>query len=297
MEDETHAGGQDASEGAEETIARQAQEIAELQRELGAERLAEDLRRAFTLASVAGVIAGTVTPSHLLERIVETAAYVISARAASLFLIDREQRDLVFEVAIGPAAEAVEKFRVPLGHGVAGIVALTGQSMAVSDVQSDPRHASDISQSVGYLPESILCVPLVHNDEIIGVLELLDKEGAPSFGPADIELLGLFANQAAIAIQQARTQRDLVRLIGEVLASFDGASGEVGGTLAARARAFAADMQADNAYRQTVEIAHLVEEIGRHGEAERTAVRAVLRGFANYLRSRPDRSTGLGDFR
>jgi signal transduction protein with GAF and PtsI domain len=277
-------------------IARQEAELADLRRQADEQQLAGDLRRAFTLASTSGVIASPVAPSRLLEMIVRVAADVITSRAASLFLIDQEEQDLVFEVAIGPKAEAVEKFRVPLGHGVAGIVALTGQSMAVSNVQSDPRHAADISQSVGYLPQTILCVPLFYNDQVIGVLELLDKEGAASFGPMDIELLGLFANLAAVAIEQSRVQTNLVALIGEVLASFDHLT-QGDPALSQRATVFAQSMASDESYRQTVEIAHLVEEIAHRGEYERTAVHAILRGFAEYLHARRDPSDTLGVFR
>jgi GAF domain-containing protein len=277
------------------TIAQQDAEMAELRRQLDEQHLAADLRRAFTLAATSGVIATPVAPGGLLEMIVRVAASVISSRAASLFLIDPEQQDLVFEVAIGPKAEEVEKVRVPLGHGVAGIVALTGQAMAVSNAQSDSRHAADISQSVGYLPETLLCVPLFANDMVIGVLELLDKEGGASFDPQDIELLGLFANLAAVAIEQSRVQTNLVALIGEVLSSFEQLSGGAP-ELSQRAGAFAQSMENDDAYRETVEIAHLVEEIAHRGEDERAAVRAILRGFAGYLRTQHDPGIALGIF-
>jgi len=277
------------------TIARQEAELTDLRKQLDEQHLAADLRRAFTLASTAGVIASPVAPARLLEMIVRVAADVIASRAASLFLIDQEQQDLVFEVAIGPKAEEVEKFRVPLGHGVAGIVALTGQAMAVSNVQSDPRHAADISQSVGYLPQTILCVPLFFNDQVIGVLELLDKEGSETFGPMDIELLGLFANLAAVAIEQSRAQTNLVGLIGEVLASFDQLAGS-DPPLSQRARTYAQSIESDESYRQTVEIAHLVEEIARRGEHGRTAVRAILRGFADYLQAQRNPGATLGVF-
>lgn len=285
-----------ALERAHATIAEQQAEIAELRRRLDEQELAVDLRRALTLVSTSGAIAMPAAPARLLEMIVQVAADVISARAASLFLIDQEQQDLVFEVAIGPKAEAVGKFRVPLGHGVAGIVALTGQAMAVSDVQSDPRHASDISRSVGYLPESILCVPLFYDDQVIGVLELLDKEGASSFGPSDIDHLGLFASLAAVAIQQSRVQGNLVALVGETLASLDDGSGD-DQPLLQKTTSLAQDLESSEAYRRTIEIARLVEEIAHQGEDERAAVHAILRGFANYLRSRRDPSSLLGVFR
>jgi signal transduction protein with GAF and PtsI domain len=112
------------------------------------------------LAAAASTIAALVTHSRLLEMIVETAAHAISARAAALFFIDEEAQELVFEVALGSKAEEAKKFRVPLGHGIAGLVAVSGQPMAVSDAESNPHQAADIARSVGYTPQSILCVPL-----------------------------------------------------------------------------------------------------------------------------------------
>ncbi len=166
---------------AHETIQRQAEELEHLRRRLKDEKAVEDLRASLSLAGIAGAIASPVSHGELLEMIVRTAAHVISARAGSLFLIDEESEELVFEVAIGPKAQEVRKFRVPLGHGIAGLVAVTGQPMAVSDAERDPRQAADIARSVGYTPQTILCVPLYYRDEVIGVLELLDKQGAPSF--------------------------------------------------------------------------------------------------------------------
>ena len=167
--------------------------------------------------SAAGTIASPVTHARLLQLIVETAADVIGARAGALFLVDEAHNELTFEVAIGPKAAEVKRIRVPHGQGVAGLVAASGQPMAIADAGSDPRHASDIAQQIGYYPETILCVPLFYGDRLTGVLELLDKDGAPAFSAADMNTLGLFANQAAVAIEQSRTHRNLAALLAELL--------------------------------------------------------------------------------
>lgn len=162
----------------EEALARAQEEISRLERRLSDERFAEELKDALTLA--AGQISAPVTHSRLLEMIVETAASVIPSRAASLFLIDQETEELIFEVALGPEAEEVRKFRVPLGQGIAGLVAVSGQPMAISDASSDPRQAADIAKSVGYTPGTILCVPLIHNEVVIGVLETPTATAPPA---------------------------------------------------------------------------------------------------------------------
>jgi signal transduction protein with GAF and PtsI domain len=264
-----------------------------LRKRLADEQFARDLREALILAATAGTIASPVTHSQLLDMIVETAANVISARAGALFLIDQETQELIFEVALGQKAEEVKKFRVPLGHGIAGLVAISGQPMAISNARSDPRLASDIAQSVGYLPNSVLCVPLLYNEQIIGVLELLDKEGAPSFDAGDMEALDLFAQQAAVAIEQSLTHRNLVSLIVEVLQSLSG-SADQRTSFQQQARSFAAAAAEDPAYRQALDLARLVREITWHGEDELRVCQGILRSFAEYLRSRSDRLSRLG---
>jgi GAF domain-containing protein len=251
-------------------------------------RFAAELRRLFTLAGAADVLAAPLGHSELLQRIVEIASRVLAARAASLYLVDEANQELVFEVTLGPKAGEVKKFRVPLGHGIAGLVAASGQPMSVSDIEKDPRLATDIARSVGYWPSSILCVPLVSDDKVIGVLELFDKEGAPSFSPADGEVLGLFGNLAAIAIEQSRTHRNLTLLIGEVLVSLTGASGGPDPGFRDRARAFLGRLEKeDAAYGRALELARLVREVGEGGDRELRACRAILAGFLEYVKSRP----------
>src|SRR5439155_17387741 len=181
------------------------------------DEFAARLREALTKAATASTIAAPATHRTLLQMIAETAAGVISARAGALFLVDEETQELRFEVALGERAEALRGVRLPLGHGIAGGVAISGQPMAVSNVQQDERWAAEIGERVGYLPDSILCVPLFYEDAVIGVLELLDKEGAGSFDDGDIATLSLFANQAAVAIGQARARESTEALVAAIL--------------------------------------------------------------------------------
>jgi GAF domain-containing protein len=168
--------------------------------------------------------------------------------------------------------------------------------MAISDARSDPRQAADIAQSIGYVPRSILCVPLFYNDQVIGVLELLDKDGAASFSADDMEALGLFANQAAVAIEQSLTHRNLVALISEVLRSLSGVPEAHKQELRDAAPAFARSVEEDAAYRQALELARLVRDIVWQGERELAVCRSILTSFADYLKSQPKLFSDLGAF-
>lgn len=271
-----------------EEFARAREEISRLKRRLADEQFAEEVKDALTLAAAASLIAPQAGHSHLLEMIVETAAGVIPSRSAALFLIDEEAEELVFQVALGPEAEQVKNLRVPMGHGIAGLVAVSGQPMAVSDAGSDPRQAADIAQSVGYAPATILCVPLFYDEEVTGVLELLDREGAQTYSAQDIATLGLFANQAAVTIEQSRAQGSVAALLKNALRSSGDAEDYRSRGLDERAEHFAASMEDDAPHRRAVELARLVGEISRRGEREATACRKILQGFADYLRSKPE---------
>lgn len=288
MGHEVYSHTQTALTDAQSTVARQAAEIERLHRAAEAGRLADELQQVLSWAAATGIVSSPVTHSRLLEMIVETAAHVISAEAASLFLIDHEAQELVFEIAMGQKADEVKKFRVPLGHGIAGLVAVSGQPMAISEARDDPRQAADIAQAIGYTPDSILCVPLFYNDEVIGVLELLDKRGALYFDAADMELLGLFANQAAVAIEQSLTHRNLTALVSEVLTSFGSLHDHGRASLVERARTFVAHTESSPGYRQSLQLARLVQEIAWHGEGEYKACHSVLLSFAEYLRARSE---------
>jgi len=252
----------------------------------GREHFAAELKSALTLAATASTIAAPVSHSRLLEMIVATAAQIIAARSASLFLIEYETQELTFEVALGQKAEEVKKFKVPLGHGIAGLVALSGQPLAISEAEKDPRLAADIAQSIGYIPQSILCVPLFYNDQIIGVIELLDKLGEPAFSPSDMEALGLFANQAAVAIEQSRVHQNMAALINEVLTSFTSMPPEQRQRMQQQTEDFATYVEGDDVYRQALNLARLVQEIAWQGTDELRVCRAILESFAQYLRTR-----------
>ncbi len=270
------------------TIARQADEIEWLRPRLADARFAEDLRATLTLAAAAGTIGSPVRHGRLVEMVVETAAAVIEARAGSLFLIDPATDELVFEVTIGPRAEQIEGFRMPITQGIAGLVATSGQAMAISDAHENPRVFKEIGDRIRYHPESILCVPLFYADRIIGVLEMLDKIGAPGFSGGDMRILGMFANQAAVAIELSRTYRHLAPLIGELLTSLGDIAPEQKRALSERSETFASHVEEEVSYREALDLAKLVQEIAWRGDEERVACLAILRGFADYLRSRPE---------
>lgn len=281
------AGDQDSdSARTDTTIEQMAAEIDRLKRQLADSRFADELREALVLSSTTATVASPVSHDRLLAMILETAAHVINARAGALFIVDEEAQELIFEVALGQKADEVKRFRVPMGHGIAGLVAVSGQPMAISNAREDARQASDIAAQVDYKPDSILCVPLFFDDKVIGVLELLDKDGAPSFSPADMEALSLFAGQAAVAIEQSRTQVNVSSLMREVLVSVGGSETQQA-WLQERGQTFSSHIEQDSrGYRHALILASLVQEIAAGGDQEVELCRTMLEACARYVRAR-----------
>ena len=141
---------------------------------------------------------------QLLELIIETATRMMDAKASSLLLLDPKTKKLYFKVATGAKKEDVKRFEIELGQGIAGYVAQTGESLLIADVTKEPRWYKEISESIGFSTRSIACVPLKVKDEIIGVVEIIDKSDGGSISSDDLKILSVFADLAALGIGNAR---------------------------------------------------------------------------------------------
>jgi len=159
---------------------------------------------------------------QVLELIIETATKMMSAKASSLLLVDQKTKHLYFKVATGDKKDDVKKYELPLGQGIAGHVAETGEPLLIPDVRKDPRWFKEISESIGFQTRSIVCVPMKIGGEIIGVVEIIDKTDGTPIRKTDIKLLTVFADLAAMAIGSARkfaNVRREVRYLKEELGS------------------------------------------------------------------------------
>jgi Nif-specific regulatory protein len=141
---------------------------------------------------------------QLLELIIETATRMMDAKASSLLLLDRKTQKLYFKVATGAKGTDIKQFEIDLGQGIAGYVAQTGEPLLIPDVAKDPRWYKEISESIGFKTQSIACVPMKINAEIIGVVEIIDKADGSSIRDEDLKILSVFADLAARAIGNAR---------------------------------------------------------------------------------------------
>jgi GAF domain-containing protein len=142
----------------------------------------------------------------LLRSVVEVARAIFAAKASSILLLDEQTNELVFEAVVGEGEESLLGQRFPAGTGVAGWVLATRTPLVIEDVARDPRFAKDVAEGTGYVPQGLMAVPLLHDEQALGVLEVLDRQSR--FTLEEMELLGLFASQAAIALDLLRRARE-----------------------------------------------------------------------------------------
>ncbi len=223
------------------------------------------------LATAIGQGLGPVRLSELLASALATGQAMTGAPAGSIALVDGAE--LEFRHATGPGAAAVTGLRIPLGRGIAGWAVSSGQLVALDDVQRDPRFAADLAEQLGYLPHAIVAIPLDTDDEVLGVLELLDPAGT------NLDALALLGRQTALAIQLAQAFTDFGRTLVDAAAeSSDTESSDFAQALRARA----ADAPDD----QVASFAAALATFAQLGPPERDAADALLRAFLDYARTR-----------
>lgn len=252
--------------------------------EINEERLSEQLQRLLMSIEASGRAILPKSSDELLKSIVDAAARIFGAAAASILLVNEAEEALEFKVAFGPANRDLVGTRFPYDKGIAGYVFMTGMPIATSNVREDKRFNQEFAKSTGYVPNSILATPLISSDDrVIGVMEVLDKINETSFDLQDMELMGMFAQQAAMAIDQSQQ----INKIQESLVN-------------GLKRLIKADKAHDSTELKTVlddslkdsdqmidllELADLFNQIGALGDAERKVCIQVLSAFAEYRKS------------
>ena len=166
-------------------------------------------------AVAAGVVGSEASFRALLAAIVEVARAIFGAKASSILLLDADTEELVFEAVAGEGEETLLGTRFPAGKGIGGWVLATRTPLVIEDVRDDPRFARDVAEDTGYVPKGLMAAPLLHDEAALGVLYVLDRPERSLFSLQEMELLGLFSSQAAIAVDLLLKARKAERLLGE----------------------------------------------------------------------------------
>lgn len=234
-------------------------------------------RQMRTLNEIARSISSTLELDPLLQEIMQSAVDILACEAGSLLMVDENTGEAVFEVAIGPVADELIGQRVPARAGLVGKAVTTGEAI----IQNDVRRSSDwfdTDKETGYSTQDLLVVPMKVKDRVIGVLEVLNKKDRSPFTQRDQDLLGTFAAQAVVAIENAR----LYTLTDQALA----ARVEELSVMQRIDRELNASLEVDRAMRITLEWAlrQSQAEAGLVGEVTTDGIRVmVTQGYAGEL--------------
>jgi GAF domain-containing protein len=161
---------------------------------------ASALRR---IIEITQALNSTLNLDELLQLIMSSASELLGAETSSLLLIDEEAGDLVIHTATGASGAQVEQQHVPSGQGIAGWVLEKGEMTVVDDASKDDRFYKALDEASGFQTKNMLALPLKVRDKTIGVVEVINKRDG-SFTEQDQDLATALANQAAIAIDNAR---------------------------------------------------------------------------------------------
>lgn len=154
------------------------------------------------LREVGKTLTGTLDPDQVLRVIMEMVAKLFQPKNWSLLMVDEEADELYFAVVVGDEGDQLKDVRLKMGEGIAGWSAKHGEPVIITDAYKDPRFASWVDDKSGFKTESVVCVPMISKGRTLGVIEIFNIP-PQSQEPERIELLGAFADFAAIAIENS----------------------------------------------------------------------------------------------
>ncbi|MDR3580483.1 MAG: sensor domain-containing diguanylate cyclase [Oryzomonas sp.] len=157
-----------------------------------------------SLIEIGKALTSRLDVHEVLQLLMKQVERLIKPKVWSLLLVDETSGELVFEVAVSPVAERLKEIRLNKGEGIAGWVALHGKPLLLSDAHKDERFASHIDKKMSFSTNSIVCVPLIIKERIIGVIELINSYDELTFDDNDLAILTAIADFAAIALENAR---------------------------------------------------------------------------------------------
>lgn len=229
------------------------------------------------LLTTIGPALAPVGNEQMLQSITNTARDIFGAAACSLAMLTDDGEELVYTTASGQGADSVVGMRMASGQGIAGWVVNSEQPLEVRDLQRDARFARNVAESTGYVPNALLAVPVASPQRMLGVLSVLDRDASRPDASRDMQLLQLFADQAALAIESARVFADLGTAVLQAVAAADPDS-DLAEALTAAARD-AAPPDAD-----LLRVAAVLAELDAAGAEERRLAVALLQDVLAYAR-------------
>lgn len=168
-----------------------------------------DLEKLNAIVEASKKLASTLDLDELLNIILDVALTELEAERGTAFLLDMDKSEIFSRILKG---DEIQEIRLPIGKGISGTVAQTGEIILIDDAYSDPRFDPEVDRRSGFRTRSILCLPMKQGDEIIGVLQLLNKKSG-MFSKEDAEYLGALAAHMVIAVQTAVAHKERIEQV------------------------------------------------------------------------------------
>lgn len=147
----------------------------------------------------------------LLRLIVRVTTEMLGVEGISVVLYDEKEDNLVFYAVTGEKSSELTSFRLAKGEGIAGSCIVNKSAILVNNVQNDVRFSQRADKKTGFTTRSILCVPLIVDNECIGAIEAVNKNLEEGFGKYDMLLAEAVASQIAVAIQNVRLHEEAIK--------------------------------------------------------------------------------------
>ena len=234
------------------------------------------LRQLIETIDVARLMTDPLTTS--IKSLLSLSAESMDSDEASVIVRDGDGGDLRFLAAIGKVADRLLEMRIPAGKGVAGFVVSSGQPMAITDVGEESSFYAEVDKATGYSTQTILATPLRYNGEVIGVLEYVNRRGAPPFRPftpAEMDQAAIYADSIAAMVNAYESAKLFSDLSDKVLSS----TGEMD---FANVRDWIAALRGSAENRERLDLAVLIREVSGRGDAERKLCRELLEAIIRF---------------
>jgi putative nucleotidyltransferase with HDIG domain len=170
-----------------------------------------------TVVKLSTLINSSLDLQEVLNNAMTCVEEFMQAEASSIWGLDRQRQELFFQLARGKGVDKIKGLRLKLGEGIVGWVAQTRQPLVIADTSSDQRFAGRVDEASGFQTRSILCVPLILKDQLVGVLQVLNKRDTKGFNDADLELLTILGNQIATALENARIHARMQKIFHQAV--------------------------------------------------------------------------------
>ena len=172
--------------------------------------ISETLEKFTALMEVSNRLADSLELDILFARLVELTTEALRAGRGTIFLNDTRTGELFSRIATGPGL--TREIRFPNHQGIAGSVFTEGKALIIPDAYADPRFNRQVDKRTGYRTRNILAAPIRDRERrIVGVIQILNKEGGESFTGSDLSLLEAMGSQAASALVKAQLFEEIVR--------------------------------------------------------------------------------------